>query len=374
MKNQQRKRIVLASVLKPINDTRMFEKLGVSLTDTEAYEMTIIGYPCIHKISHPNIHFIPHKSFKRISIGRLLAPLKALKEILQVKPEALIINTHELLIVAILNRILFGTIICYDIQENYFRNLRHTSAFPPVLKTILAGWVRLKEKLLVPFFHWSFLAEKGYENEMRFFGKKYTVIENKVSIPKGFTRKYKDHHSITLLFSGTLAESTGVFQAINLAKKLHAEEDKVRLKIIGYCAQSAMLEKMLEAVNGCSFIELIGGDHLVPHPQIMEEIGEADFGIICYPPSAHTENSMPTKLYEYAGCQLPMLLQDYATWVSFCSSFQGAIPINFDRIEPSDILQKMNGHFYPNPPKGLTWENESGKLIEAIESLFTKIP
>jgi len=370
MKNQQHKRIVLASVLKPVDDTRMFEKMGMSLADSVTYEVTIIGYPSMHKVVYPNIHFIAHKNFKRISIGRLLAPLQVLKETLQVKPEALIINTHELLIVAILNRILFGTKICYDIQENYFRNLLHTSAFPPVLKTILACWVRLKEKLLVPFFHWSFLAEKAYEKEMHFFGKKYTIIENKVVVPKDFKRKKREDRFITLLFSGTLAESTGVFQAIDLAKRLHADEEKIHLKIIGYCAQSMTHQQIQESIEDDPYIELIGGDVLVPHTQILKEIEAADFGIISYPPSAHTENSMPTKLYEYAGCQLPILLQDHATWVSFCSLFQGAIPINFDHIQPSGILQKMKDNFYITPPKGVTWEDESEKLLRVIRTLL----
>jgi glycosyltransferase involved in cell wall biosynthesis len=371
MKNQQRKRIILASVLKPVDDTRMFEKMAISLADSGAYEVTIIGHPSVQKRDYPNIHFIALKNFKRLSLGRLLAPLQVLKETLQVKPEALIINTHELLIVAILNRILFGAKICYDIQENYFRNLLHTSAFPPILKTLLAYWVRLKEKLLVPFFHWSFLAEKGYEKEMHFFGKKYTVIENKVVVPKAFSRKPKDDSFTTLLFSGTLAESTGVFQAIDLAKKLHGEEVKIRLKIIGYCAQPATQQKIQGVIKGCSYIDLIGGAYLVPHAQILKEIEAADFGIIYYPPSAHTENAMPTKLYEYAGYRLPILLQNHTPWVAFCSPFQGAIPIDFEHVEPAGILQKMNSSsLYTTPPKNVTWENESEKLLLAIASLL----
>ena len=370
MKNQQRKRIVLASILKPVNDTRMFEKLGVSLADSGAYKVTIIGYPSIQNVAHPNIHFIVHKSFKRISIGRLLAPLKVLKETLQVKPEAIIINTHELLIVAILNRIFFGTRICYDIQENYYRNLLHTKAFPSLLKPALAAWVRLKEKLLVPFFHWSFLAEKGYEKEMHFFGEKYTVIENKVIVPKDFKRPKKDSQFIRLLFSGTLAESTGIFQAIELTKKLHAQEERIQLQIIGYCAQTTTMNKIKDIIRGCDYIKLIGGDHLIPHPQIIEKIIEADFGIIYYPPSAHTKNSMPTKLYEYAGYQLPMLIQNYQPWVNFCSSFQGAIPIDFERAEATEILQKMNDNFYTAAPENVAWNDESIKFIHAIQKII----
>jgi len=369
MKNQQRKRIVLASVLKPVDDTRMFEKMAVSLADSNAYEVFIIGYPTQQLTEHLHVQFIALKSFKRISIGRLLAPFKVLKKTLQVKPEALIINTHELLIVAILNRILFGTKICYDIQENYFRNLLHTTAFPPILKTVLAGWVRLKEKLLIPFFHWSFLAEKGYENEMTFFRKKYTVLENKVVLPKDFVRAPKDSNVIRLLFSGTLAESTGIFQAIKLAKILHASEEKIRLKIIGYCAQRDTQRKIQEVIKDSPYIELIGGNLLVPHSQILKEIEAADFGIICYPASVHTENSMPTKLYEYTGYRLPILLQDHAPWVSFCSSFQGAVSVDFDRFEAAELLQKMKGSFYTNPSKNVTWAEEGQELIAALSKI-----
>jgi hypothetical protein len=201
---------------------------------------------------------------------------------------------------------------------------------------------------------------------MHFFGKKYTVIENKVIIPKGFVRKSKEGHFITLLFSGTLAESTGVFQAIDLAIKLHALEEKIRLQIIGYSAQPATLQKIQEAIEGYTYIQLIGGDHLISHPQIVKEIESADFGIICYPPSAHTENSMPTKLYEYSGFQLPILLQNHPPWVAFCSTFNGAIPVDFERIEAAKILQKMKGSFYTTPAKDVTWEDEKDKLIAAV--------
>ena len=91
---------------------------------------------------------------------------------IQVQPELLIVNTHELLIVGILNRILFGTKIIYDIQENYWRNILLTNAFYKPLKPLLAGWVRLKEMSLLPFYHGALLAEKGYERELKSILKK----------------------------------------------------------------------------------------------------------------------------------------------------------------------------------------------------------
>ncbi|MBK7653563.1 MAG: hypothetical protein IPJ20_26520 [Flammeovirgaceae bacterium] len=70
----KKRRIVLASILKPIDDTRMFEKLGTSLSTVKDYEVFIIGYPTTTPLNQEHeIHVLPLKSFKRISIGRLLA-------------------------------------------------------------------------------------------------------------------------------------------------------------------------------------------------------------------------------------------------------------------------------------------------------------
>ena len=106
----KKRRIVLASILKPVDDTRMFEKMAVSLARVNEYEIFVIGFPTKEpKVISQNITQIPLKKFNRLSIGRLLAPLKVLNYIYKVKPEVLMVNTHELLLVSCVNRIFFYT-------------------------------------------------------------------------------------------------------------------------------------------------------------------------------------------------------------------------------------------------------------------------
>ena len=363
----KKKTIVLASVLKPVDDTRMFEKFGISLSDSGDYHVVIIGYPSSIKPAYPNIDFLPLNSFKRLSIDRLLAPLKVLLKIYQVKHDILIVNTHELLIVALLNRIIFGGKIIYDIQENYYRNILRTDAFPKLLKPILALWVRAKEKLTAPFFHWFFLAEKGYENEFSFTGKKVTVLENKPRISTHLKRENLVGKK-NLLFSGTLAESTGVFQAINLVKSLHQLDNTVTLHILGYAAQPETYLRIMDEISGNDFITLTGGDHLVPHTKIMEAIMKADFGIIAYPPSPHTKNSMPTKLYEYVASKLPILILDHKPWVEFCQQYDAAIVI-YD-INSTELLSHMKAKtFYTKEPNQVSWISEETKLLEQLRKI-----
>jgi len=363
----KKRRIVIASLLKPIDDTRMFEKMGVTLSETGDYEVFITGYPSSVKPVYPNIHFFALTSFKRISLGRLWAPLRIAQFIYQVKPDILMVNTHDLLIIGILNRIFFGTRIIYDIQENYFRNILYSEGFPKLLRPILASWVRVKEKVTAPFFHWFLLAEKGYENEFKFFKNRYTIIENKAIISPGHKISARSGYS-QLLFSGTLAESTGVFEAIQLAVQLHHLNPSVRLNIIGYCSKVEVLNRIKLVIKDHSFVTLVGGDQLVPHQEIVNCIIKSDFGIISYPNSPHTENSIPTKLYEYFSYQLPIIIQEHPTWKELVSACHAGISIDFKNINGFDLAEKMkNGPFYTQTPKDTTWNKEAVKLLDAVK-------
>ena len=364
----KKRRIVIASVLKPVDDTRMFEKMGVTLSDSGKYEIFIVGYPSKRVPSYLDVHFLPLKAFSRISLGRLVAPLRIQKILHQVQPDILVVNTHELLIVAILNRILFGVKVVYDVRENYYRNILYSEAFPLFLRPLVAGWVRLKEKLTSGLIHLFFLSETGYKKEMDFFGRHPIIIENKVRGPVDFTRT-PEPGKTRLLFSGTLAESTGVFLAINLAKQLHILDNSIHLTIIGFCAKAATLRRVRAEMMGTDFITLVGGEQLVPHAEIIQAIAAADFGLVCYPPSRHTQNATPTKLYEYLACRLPIILQYHPAWEELCSPYQACIPLDFASVDAAGLLMKMRSRFYIHPPREVSWESEAEKLLSAIEGL-----
>jgi len=364
----KKQRIVLASILKPVDDTRMFEKIGKSLSGNPNHEIFIFGFPSKQLPVSNNIVFNPHPYFVRLSLTRMFIPLIILKKIRQVKPQVIIVNTHELLMVAVLYRIFFGAKIIYDVQENYWRNILWTDAFPTLLKYLIASWVRCKEVVLSRFFHLFFLAEKGFEKEMKFFRNKSIVLENKSLLPKGFMRT-KSNGRIKLLFSGTISESTGVFEAIQLASLLHHHDKSVSLSIIGYCAQSLTLQRVKEAIADKPFISLTGGAHLVPHQEILDHISNSDFGIIYYPASPHTENKIPTKLYEYLSAQLPVLIQNHQPWVAICNPCKAAIAINFhEPIDGAGLLQNMKQtDFYTVPPTDVFWSSEEKKLRSVMD-------
>jgi hypothetical protein len=367
MTEERNRTIVIASILKPVDDTRMYEKIGETLTSLRDVSIHIIGFPSANKNVSSAIHFHPLKKFKRLSWGRFAARYSILRLCFKLKPSIFIITTHELLLTAVIIKIFTGCRVIYDVQENYFRNILYTDAFPLLLRPVLACWVRLKETFSTPFIDHFFLAEKGYPHEMKFFRKRYTVLENKLKKPQISLHRsssLSEKNAINLLFTGTIAESSGIFEAIDLSCALHETDARIRLKIIGFAAKHSVLHAVYDRIKGHSFITLQGGDQLVPHHMIVEQILQADFGIISYPPNAATIHSIPTKLYEYLGLELPVLLTDHSDWASICAPYPAAVVFTPAHIDAASILSRMmSGRFFLIKPQDVFWESEIPKLI-----------
>ena len=369
---RKKRRIVLASILKPVDDTRMFDKMATSLANSGEYEVFIVGYPSSSSASVPGIQFISLTPFKRLSFRRWRAKWQVFRRVWSLKPSILIFSTHELLFPAVLLKILINTCIVYDVQENYYRNIILSGGFPRLIGWPLALLVRFQEKLLAPLIHHFFLAEKAYENEFKFHRGGWTVIENKAQVPR-LPRHYdsvKIPRAIRLLFSGTLAESTGVFRAIALAKELHLLNPSISLTIIGHASLKADRERIHQEINSCPFIDLIGGDTLVPHLKILESIQNSDFGILAYPLSNHSLNSHPTKLFEYLDAQLPIILERHWLWTKTYEQYEPFAFVNFSKPDYTTLLHELETKkFYPKAPTEVSWNSEEEKLLKSLGNL-----
>jgi glycosyltransferase involved in cell wall biosynthesis len=256
--------------------------------------------------------------------------------------------------------------VYYDLQENYWRNIMYTKTFPGILRPLLAGYVRMKERLLHGFIRNYLVAEKGYLKEMPFIRRKSVVLENRYKeLEISETPRVRRKDVKTIIFSGTLSRSTGVFEAVNLARKLFAMDPSIRLTIVGYCPRPDEYRDLLAAVQDCSFISLHGGDGLVAHPEIIRHIRESDFGLIAYDITPATENRVPTKLFEYLANDLAVISKDHPLWLDFIREYRE--PVIFDPTWPDvrPVLEKMYAAqcAQVTPRPGLLWSDVEPRLL-----------
>lgn len=370
--NKKRK-IVIASLLKPVDETRMFEKMAVSLDQTNKYAVNIIGFSAKNIPTHPTIAFHPLFNFKRLSLSRMLAPFSYWRKLLQLKPELIIVNTHDLLMVSCAYGRLFGAPVIYDVQENYEQNIIWSSNLPPSLRRIVAKGVRHKEQLANRMIVHSLIAEKCYLNECSFINSDCTVLENKAIKPsfkdKSWIGPATINDPLRLVYTGTIAESYGIFDCIALADGLIGQYPGLQLRITGYCPRQDTLLKLQALIRDKPYISLTGGAEPVPHPLILRELEQAHFALVSYRLNPSNQDCFPTRIWECLAYKVPMLMKPGHPWQYLLEEYGAGLVLDYHA--PGNLpLNDLGFYRKKDIPDHFYWHWEAEKLLQTVESMF----
>ncbi|MEM6643677.1 MAG: hypothetical protein AAF616_11915 [Bacteroidota bacterium] len=347
------KKIVIASVLKPVDDVRSYWKIAQSLRQANKYEINIIGNASKSIKQESKITFHAHRLRRTQYLKRIAIRYSIIQKTLRIKPDLLIISTHELLMCALVLKCITGCKTVYDVQENYARNASMNGVFTQVIGHL----IRLKEIILAPFIDQFWLAEKCYEMELSFTCNKSLIIENKALVQEKIPRSFL---KMKALFSGTISEYSGAKVAMQWMQFLHSKYEKFEGIFIGQIHSQALLRWLKKEAQKTNKIQLICTTDPMPYEQILEKISWANLGIISYLPNQINESKFPTKLYEYSRYKLPYLVQEDTKWQKEGSRLGGAIPVDFKGPpgEKYRIKHEAFESLFPSTyPTEDTWES-----------------
>lgn len=367
-------KIFIVSLLKPIDDVRSFERFTLSLVPD--FQVFILGSP---SRSAPNLSsqivFFPLPFFPKTFLQRIQGIYLFAQKLLEVKPDILIIQSPELLIVGVFYKLFFGKKLIYDVQENYFNNIFYQNYYTRWQKYLLAFGVRAVENLCSWFVDCFFLAEKSYAKELRFV-KKYFLIENKYAPVKYIEHFYSPRKpkKLHFIYTGTVSEVYGTHRTIDLIKKLYAENQLVSLTLVGCCSDWHYWDKLQKMVFGCPYIVWKISPEPVSHGFIIEEIEKANFGILSYLPNRSTENCVPTKIYEYMAHRLPILMPSNPLWEGITEAYKASFCLDFENVNARNLIHKIQT--FPFYEAGeipeIVWKFDREGFKEIMVSLGTK--
>lgn len=347
--------------------------MAVSIAKNNRYDVYTTGYPVSLSKDNQNVTLLPLKPFKRNGIGRIRARQEVWKIYLKLKPEVIIVNSPDLLVVTVIYKILFGSKIIYDIRENYFRNLWYQSNYIVGIRHILAIAIRTIEVITAPFFNHFLLAEKVYSKQLKFIRHRYTIIENK-SLQTDIMKSQKGNgNTLQFLISGTIAREYGVLEGISFYKQVREYFPGSRLMIIGHCANKKTFELLEQHANEDDTIHLNISTVPLPHFEIENAMLQSDVGLLPYLPNRSTDGKWPTKLFEYMAYALPFIIQQSPTWNSFVVGNKEGIVLDFTddtEFSGSAISELLAVSSNAKKVLGIFWHEEEEKLENALEQLF----
>lgn len=380
--------VLLASVLKPVDDTRMRGKFAETLraqgrTQVHVAGRQPAGYATGLADERPGICYHPLFSGGRLSPRRLAAQWRYWRLLRRLRPHLVVVHAPELLPLTLLwQRLSARRRFIYDIRENYALNVSTQQVYRGFTKRLLAAGLRWVETQAAHRSAGLILAEASYAAELPFLALqpagRVAVLENKYqpapgeALPAAPRQLPPPTEPLRLLYSGTISVLNGVWEAIALAETLHqAWPGGAHLTIIGFCQQPGLLREVQEKVAQSGFLTLVGGSELVPHARIVAEIGRSHLGLLPYRPHPSTARCRPTKLFEYLAHGLPVLSAPNPLWQALLAHHGAGLPVPFGQPldGPALVARLLGQSFYPQGPVAdALWTPEGKKLWHLVDS------
>ncbi|TAF33788.1 MAG: glycosyltransferase [Cytophagales bacterium] len=347
-------KILIASVLKPVDDNRLYHKIALSLA--AEYEVHLVGYEGnTEKAAHLNVHLHPEFRFSRLSYKRLLCVFKLYEWVKKLQPDVLIVAAVELLPIVFFIKPFVKHII-YDIQEDYYKNIRYQNIYPKGLKVLLANTIRYLENTCSKKINCFLLSEKIYQKDLNFINKNSFLLENKVSEKYIGTPSYNfisfyDKINISCLVYGNISKSYFIEKSIQLIKNLNKNKSNISfsLKIVGNCLDNSYKDYLKNIIDLDKAIELAISKKTICYETILENLKNSDVILMPYQINESNQERIPTKFYECLAFSKPMIISKNIYWDNFLEPYQAHISIDFDTEDSEDLKEKiLRTVFYPS--------------------------
>lgn len=364
--------ILIASGLKPVRDSRAYEKLGLSLRETNKYNLNFIGFSAKTTFKQDGIRFFSSISHTKSLWERLKMPFRWAIILLKIRPKILICCSWELLPFAKLAKPWLGYRLLYDIQENYQQNLN--------LNPELGKW---KKKLRSKLIHWAekpkgidhfLLAEACYAIEMP-EKTPYLILENRFSGPDNHAineLQLEGKRAFHFVLGGTITPVFGSLDAIHWFKEISIAYPESTLTIVGHVPLSSHLMEVKKITAGIQSIHLLISEEPLDHSKILNAYRKADFILMPYQNRPEIKSKMPTKLFESAALGVPLLFSPNPKWEKFIQNYQGGYPVDFTQpeIAVSTFQHALsNPYFTHTPPVEIYWISQKAEFLALIDSL-----
>jgi glycosyltransferase involved in cell wall biosynthesis len=295
----------LLSSIHPCFDVRIFQKEARSLSE-EGYEVSVIAVADFQERVVDGVRVIGLPKPGR----RLLRPLnwwRIVRQALRDRADIYHLHDPDLLLPALLIKLLTRRPVIYDVHENYPEDIQTKEWVPSPLRGFLSwafmlfedGMVRLMDGVVVVNQH---LAE-------RFEGKSRVVIVRNYSRLEPFLHSEppRENQKPYFVYAGRISDDRGIYECLQALESL--PDDPAALLCAGTIGHvtNEDFRSLLQGRPDSSF-KYMG---LLPYEAIPPLFKGALAGLLCLQPTPNNLLGTPNKLFEYMSAGIPVIASDF---------------------------------------------------------------
>jgi glycosyltransferase involved in cell wall biosynthesis len=271
--------------------------------------------------------------------------------------------------------------VVYDVHEDYPSMMRDKHWLPRWTRPAAAAAARCANQLAARFFDGIVVADRGVAGEFAGRAAHKTLVHYNFPRLDLFARdQVKPASTADLVYVGGLNERTGIFVLFEALKILARRGIKPTVNLAGYTDGEAGLAELNAALSRdelCGQVRFYGR---LPHHEVPGFLRAGRAGLVLLQPVPKFMKNIPTKMFEYWACGLPVVASDLPPIRQFL--VDGQHGWLFDPKKPAELAERIAfllGH--PQQAQALgqngrrmvetQWNNESqtGALLDFYQGI-----
>ncbi|HJX39111.1 MAG TPA: glycosyltransferase family 4 protein [Anaerolineae bacterium] len=295
----------LLSSIHPCFDVRIFQKEARSLSQA-GYDVTLVAVADFEERMVEGVRVIGLPKPRR-RILRTLNWWRIVRFALREKADLYHFHDPDLLLPALLIRILTRRPVVYDVHENYPEDILTKEWIPAPLRRLLSLGFRLFEDTVVRLMDGVVVVNQHLAQ--RFQGKSQVVIVRNYSRLEPFLDSETPRQSATpyFVYAGRISDDRGIYECLQALVSIpDAPATLLCAGTIGHVANGE-LRRLLDGSPHPRF-EYLG---LLPYGEIPPLFKGALAGLLCFLPTPNNLLGTPNKLFEYMSAGIPVIASDF---------------------------------------------------------------
>lgn len=306
-------KICFLSSVHPVFDARIFHREAASLVKHGFHVTLIIPHDGtdgpiqgieVKSLPKPESRF--HRFF---SLWRLL--------ILALKERADVYHFHDpdLIPIGILLRLITRKTVVYDVHEHYPDTIRIRKWLPSWAREIIARLFDWIERTVAPLFSAIVTADEAVSERFRKVHARVLTLYNYPRIDFCDSQKKENtlrKGPLSLVYIGDLNEDRGYLLMLDIMRILLSEKGiDVRLRLAGWFDSEEDCSQFLRAVEKDSVLtDRVTWSGVLSQAEIGPWLMTSDIGLVPLQPVPKFYKNIPTKMFDYMACGLPIIGSD----------------------------------------------------------------
>ncbi len=373
-----KKKVCILTTVHHYNDNRVYYKEVLSLVSL-GYDVTYIA-PNINGSVSPDIHAVEIKKSKN-TFKRIMSFVHAFNVARKQNCEIVHFQDAELIPTGLLLKLFTKKKVIYDVHEDYVAQMLTKFYIRPVFRKILSKCMKVMEVLAGKCFDAIIVADSSVYTH--FPEEKTTILYNYPSVrlleevdkKVGEVKKEYD-----IIFPGSMAKFTAqlFLDVMKLAKERGRDIKCILISPFHFVGGK---EWVIETAKKYGVLDNLTLMDRIPPYDVPKYLKATRIGLIPLPDTPKMRANIPTKMFEYMYCQLPVLTSDLPPCGFYMKQHDFGYLIKADDyVRYTDIILELLNNEDKIKQLGeegkrlvkteYNWEEEEQKLKQVYEKLL----